>query len=113
MTNKKDKGVNRRSVIATAAAAGAALPLLAGTAKAQGMMRQSEGTKFVVDLGGVRLPEADAKALGDKISSACLEALARAHVKFERGPLGPGTEGFVAHEMPAGMMGPGGMQQGH
>ncbi|HEY0106634.1 MAG TPA: hypothetical protein VGB91_11165 [Rhizomicrobium sp.] len=102
MSSKKDKGPDRRAIIA-AAAAGAALPLAAGAAKAQGGMMMGggmmgrEGSRFVVDLGGVRLPDDVAAKLEGDIRRAVLMAVARAYprTKFGNGILGPGTRGII------------------
>jgi len=116
MSTKKDKGLNRRSVITTAAAAaGAALPLVAGAAKAQmmggGMAGRGGASRFVVDLGGVHLPDAVADKLQDDIRRAVLMAVARAQPKlqYKQGPLGPGIRGFVL--IPANLQGGGMMHQ--
>ena len=92
MSNKKDKTQSRRSLIATAVAAGAALPLISVTAKAQG-----RGTRVVVDLGGVELPDAIAAKLEAEIRRACLSAVAMGapKQKFKNGILGPGIRGIV------------------
>ena len=92
MSSKKDKSHSRRSLIATAVAAGAALPFVTVTAKAQG-----RGTRVVVDLGGVQLPEGVAAKLEAEIRRACLSAVALGapRTKYTLGPLGPGIRGFV------------------
>lgn len=104
--DKKDKGLNRRAAIA-AAVAGAALPLVAVTAKAQG-----RGTRVVVDLGGVELPRGIADKLEQDIRRACLSAVALGapKTKFTNGPLGPGIRGIIMVPVGlpnGGMMGPG------
>ncbi len=112
MPKKKDPSANeatpnRRALLATAIAAGAALPLVSVKAQAQG-----RGTRVVVDLGGVELPRQIADNLENDIRRACLMAVARAmpRTKFKNLPLGPGTRGIML--MPValggdGMMGPG------
>jgi hypothetical protein len=102
MSNKKDKRPDRRSLLATAAAAGAALPLLASAAKAQSnMMGPSQsGTKIVVDLGTVRLPDATAAALETEVRAAVLRACASASVKVPPlTVLHPGIRGIVFQPM--------------
>ncbi|HEY0303001.1 MAG TPA: hypothetical protein VGC36_16765 [Rhizomicrobium sp.] len=110
MSNKKDKdkGLNRRAVLTTAAAAaGAALPLVSVTAKAQG-----RGTRVTVDLGGVELPRQIADNLESDIRRTVLMAVARAapRTKFKDVPLGPGIRGIIIRpvDLPfdGGMMGP-------
>ena len=100
MSNKKDKTQSRRSLIAAAVAAGAALPLVSVGAKAQ-----SRGTKVVVDLGGVELPEAVAAKLEMDIRRAVLLAVAQGapKIKFTNGPLGPGIRGIIMR--PVGLPG--------
>jgi hypothetical protein len=104
MSSKKDKGQtkdqaksqSRRALIA-GVAAGAALPILTKTASAQGMMMGNPGTRYVVDLGGVRLPDRLGDELEAQIRRAVLSAVARAYPrqKFVPGPLGPGIRGIV------------------
>lgn len=106
MSNKKDKNPNRRSLIAGAAAAGVALPMITIAANAQG-----RGTRVVVDLGGVELPAEVADKLGDEIRRAVLVALAHGapKLKFKAGPLGPGIRGYVL--IPAALQGGGMMHE--
>lgn len=106
MSNNKDKGQSRRSLIAAAAAAGAALPLISITANAQG-----RGTRIVVDLGGVELPRDVAAKLEVEIRRAVLSAVAMGapKLKFRAGPLGPGIRGYVL--IPAALQGGGMMHE--
>ena len=85
----RDKGFDRRAVMAAAVAGAALLP---ARAKAQ-----SGGTKFVVDLGGVTLPQEIAAKLEHDIRSAVLLAVAKAmpHKKFRSGALPQGARGIV------------------
>ena len=85
----REKGLDRRAVMASAVAGAA---LLSVGAKAQG-----GGTKFVVDLGGVTLPEEIAAKLEHDIRSAVLLAVAKAmpNTKFRSGALPPGARGIV------------------
>ena len=91
MSEKKSKGTNRRALIAGAVAAGAALPLITRSANAQG------GSRFVVDLGGLELPERTAAKLEAEIKRAVLSAVAAGapKQKFNPGPLGPGIRGII------------------
>lgn len=72
MTDKKNTGLDRRSVVA-AAAAGAAMPLISVGAKAE---ERGEGTRIIVDLGGFKLSEEAGSELQAKIHRAVLEAVA-------------------------------------
>jgi hypothetical protein len=108
----KTKGTDRRSLLA-AAAASAAMPLLAGAAKAENSMMtrpMMEGTKFQVDLGGVKLPEKVADELGMQIRRAVLGACAQSGIRVmdvtDRN-LRPGWQGIwvvrnraYPHDMP-------------
>lgn len=80
-------GLNRRAVMATAGAV-----LATAGAKAQGT-----GTRIVVDLGGITLPNPIAAKLEHDIRSAVLLAVAKAlpHTKFRSGTLPQGTRGIV------------------
>lgn len=95
----KTKGTDRRSLLA-AAAASAAMPLLAGAAKAENSMMtrpMMEGTKFQVDLGGVKLPEKVADELGMQIRRSVLSACAQSGIKVRdvtEGHLNPGWQGI-------------------
>jgi hypothetical protein len=86
-----EKKTNRRALIAGAVAAGAALPLITISANAAG------GTRVVVDLGGVELPERVAAKLEAEIKRAVLSALAvgAPKTKFNPGQLGPGIRGII------------------
>lgn len=103
MSDKKGKGTNRRALIAGAVAAGAALPLISVSAKA------AEGTRVVVDLGGVELPERIAAKLEAEIRRAVLSAVAAGapKQKFNPGQLGPGIRGIIM--MPVELPHAGGM----
>jgi hypothetical protein len=85
----REKSLDRRFVMAAAVAGAALLPV---SAKAQG-----GGTKFVVDLGGVTLPQEIAAKLEHDIRGAVLLAVAKAapHTKFRSGTLPPGARGIV------------------
>lgn len=88
MPENKDKGPDRRTLIAAAAAAGAvASPLVAKAGPA--MARKGPPTKIQVDLGGISLPEAEAEALQNQIRRAVLDAVARAGIKVNEVPHGP------------------------
>ncbi|MEI9932611.1 MAG: hypothetical protein WDM89_19275 [Rhizomicrobium sp.] len=95
----KTKGTDRRSLLA-AAAASAAMPLLASAAKAQNIAMtrpMMEGTKFQVDLGGVKLPEKAAAELGMQIRRSVLSACAQAGIRVRdvtEGHLNPGWQGI-------------------
>jgi hypothetical protein len=108
--SEKKAVLNRRSMLTTALAAGAALPLVTVETQAQG----GRGTRVVVDLGGVDLPRGIADNLENDIRRAVLMAVARAYprTKFKSLPLGPGTRGIylqpINFEHGGGMMGPGG-----
>jgi hypothetical protein len=103
MSEKKSKGTNRRALIAGAVAAGAAIPLITKSANAAGASR------FVVDLGGVELPERVAANLEAEIRRAVLAAVASGapKTKFNPGQLGPGIRGIVL--MPVNLPNAGGM----
>lgn len=101
MSKKKDKRPDRRTILAVAAA-GAAVPLIAASVDAAETLvpRQPRGvaTKVVVDLGGVLLPEAAAKALEADIRRDVLTAVAKAGFKAnmaDRPPIGPGWIGLI------------------
>lgn len=85
----QDKRLDRRAIMAAAVAGAALLP---ARAKAQ-----SGGTKFVVDLGGVTLPQEIAAKLEHDIRGAVLLAVAKAapNTKFRSGTLPPGARGIV------------------
>lgn len=105
MSNKKDKNLNRRSVM-TAAAAVAGAALVTVSAKAQ-----ARGTKVVVDLGGVELSREIGAQLEADIRRAVLMAVAKAapKIKFTNTRLNPGTLGIWLHPInlpDGGMMTP-------
>ncbi len=87
MPHDPPKAPNRRVVLTAALAAAAA-----GSTSAQG-----GGTKIVVDLGGVALPDAVADKLEHDIRRAVLLAVAKAapQTKFRNGTLPPGARGIV------------------
>jgi hypothetical protein len=91
MTDNKDKSTDRRTLIA-AAAATAALPFMTTETRAQ-----ARGTRVVVDLGGVDLPDEIATKLESDIRRAVLMAVAQAapRTKFKSLPLPKGTLGIV------------------
>ncbi|MEI9886050.1 MAG: hypothetical protein WDN08_06030 [Rhizomicrobium sp.] len=68
------------------------MPLVSVSAAAEG-----RGTRVVVDLGGVTLPEGIAMKLDSEIRRACLSAVAQGapRTKFTNGPLGPGILGLI------------------
>src|SRR3569833_2035648 len=103
MSEKKSKGTNRRALIAGAVSAGAALPFITISANAAG------GTRVVVDLGGVELPERVAAKLESEIRRAVLAAVAAGapKQKFNPGQLGPGIRGIIL--MPVNLPNAGGM----
>ncbi|HXC54356.1 MAG TPA: hypothetical protein VNU97_03605 [Rhizomicrobium sp.] len=90
MSDAEKKGPDRRALIAMTAAV---LPQLPCPAAAQ----EGGGTRFVVDLGGVSLPDAIANRLQTEIRRAVLMAVAEAapHTKFRNGTLAPGVRGIV------------------
>ena len=65
---------------------------------------QNGGTKFVVDLGGVTLPEEIAAKLEHDIRGAVLLAVAKAapNTKFRNGTLPQGARGIVLVPVSAG-----------
>lgn len=91
MAGNKNKGTDRRALIAAAAAA-TALPFVTVESRAQ-----ARGTRVVVDLGGVDLPDEIATKLESDIRRAVLMAVAQAvpHTKFKSLPLPKGTLGIV------------------
>ncbi|MBS0295983.1 MAG: hypothetical protein JSR45_06690 [Proteobacteria bacterium] len=97
MPENKDKGPDRRTLIAAAAAAGAVASPLVAQAAGPAMARKPPPTKIQVDLGGISLPPADAEALQSQIRRAVLDAIARAGVKANEVPhgLNPGWLGIV------------------
>jgi len=97
MPENKNKGPDRRTLIAAAAAAGAVASPLVAQAAGPMMARKGPPTKIEVDLGGVSLPAADAAALQNQIRRAVLDAIARAGVKVNEVPHGlhPGWYGIV------------------
>ena len=92
----REKRLDRRSVMASAVAGAA---LLSAGARAQ-----SGGTKFVIDLGGIALPNPIATKLEHDIRAAVLLAVAKAmpHTKFRSGALPPGARGIVLVPVNAG-----------
>jgi hypothetical protein len=96
MSDTKDTGTDRRTLIAAAAAAGVAA---GGPAAAFNPQPDPPGKaiQIKVDLGGVRLPEDQAAALGAEIQHAVLVAVGRAGIKGHAGParLGPGIYGII------------------
>ena len=85
----REKGFDRRSLMAAVVAGAALAPI--------GAQAQNGGTKFVVDLGGVTLPEDIAAKLEHEIRGAVLLAVAKAmpHTKFRSGALPRGARGIV------------------
>jgi hypothetical protein len=100
MSDKKDTGTDRRTLIAAAAAAGVAA---AGAAKALNPQPLPPKplppfTQIKVDLGGVRLPEGIARQLEQQINRDVLGAIGRAGIKgnvVRPGQLGPGIYGII------------------
>ena len=86
--NRK-KGLDRRALLASAVAGAALLPA--------GARAQSGATRFVVDLGGITLPQEIAAKLEHDIRGAVLLAVAKAlpHTKFRNGALPQGARGIV------------------
>ena len=111
MSDKKDTGTDRRTLIAAAAAAAG----VAAASSASALNPQPEPpgrrppTQIRVDLGGVRLSEAQAQALQKQISSDVLAAIGRAGVKGTPhvGGLGPGIYGIIYR--PVNLQGEAGM----
>lgn len=101
MSDKKDTGTDRRTLLAVAAAAGVAA---AGSASAFNPQPDPPGdrvrlpTQIKIDLGGARLPERVATELQSQINRDVLAALARAGIKgnvVRPGNLGPGIYGII------------------
>jgi hypothetical protein len=98
--SKKDTDTDRRTLIVTVAAAGAAVAAGEVHATDPGdpvLKARGPATQIKVDLGGVRLTEAQAHELEQMISKDVLSVIGRTGVKGASrvGGLGPGIYGLI------------------